>query len=386
MLEITASGGTGIIKYAISPRLDQFFETSMFENLSPGNYQAIAQDELGCFVVFDFIIEEPIPVGLTIVPNSIIPEACSGDLDGEFSIEISGGEMPYFVSLDDVNGAYIVGAATQTLFDFTGLAGGDHIVYVLDNLGCPTEWNITFPESVLIEAELDIEYCTNSIDATSNMVTVNVDDTTVNLNDIDYSLDGGAFQSSNIFTDLIAGNHFITVRHSNTCEEIIDFEIGQFDPLELLLEDGEINEIVAITSGGSGDYEYELNGENYGSTNRFLIYESGDYTVTVTDSNGCLASATRYFEYIDVCIPNYFTPNGDGTLDEWGPGCTTQYRDLTFDIFDRYGRKIATLRIGQKWDGKYRGIELPTGDYWYVVRLNDTRDDREFVGHFTLYR
>jgi gliding motility-associated-like protein len=218
------------------------------------------------------------------------------------------------------------------------------------------------------------------------MVTVNVDDTTVNLNDIDYSLDGGAFQSSNIFTDLIAGNHFITVRHSNTCEEIIDFEIGQFDPLELLLEDGEINEIVAITSGGSGDYEYELNGENYGSTNRFLIYESGDYTVTVTDSNGCLASATRYFEYIDVCIPNYFTPNGDGTLDEWGPGCTTQYRDLTFDIFDRYGRKIATLRIGQKWDGKYRGIELPTGDYWYVVRLNDTRDDREFVGHFTLYR
>jgi gliding motility-associated-like protein/uncharacterized repeat protein (TIGR01451 family) len=386
MLEITASGGTGIIKYAISPRLDQFFETSMFENLSPGNYQAIAQDELGCFVVFDFIIEEPIPVGLTIVPNSIIPEACSGDLDGEFSIEISGGEMPYFVSLDDVNGAYIVGAATQTLFDFTGLAGGDHIVYVLDNLGCPTEWNITFPESVLIDAELDIEYCTNSIDATSNMVTVNVDDTTVNLNDIDYSLDGGAFQSSNIFTDVIAGNHFITVRHSNTCEEIIDFEIGQFDPLELLLEDGEINEIVAITSGGSGDYEYELNGENYGSTNRFLIYESGDYTVTVTDSNGCLASATRYFEYIDVCIPNYFTPNGDGTLDEWGPGCTTQYRDLTFDIFDRYGRKIATLRIGQKWDGKYRGIELPTGDYWYVVRLNDTRDDREFVGHFTLYR
>ena len=27
MLEISASGGTGIIKYAISPRLDQFFET-----------------------------------------------------------------------------------------------------------------------------------------------------------------------------------------------------------------------------------------------------------------------------------------------------------------------------------------------------------------------
>ena len=59
---------------------------------------------------------------------------------------------------------------------------------------------------------------------------------------------------------------------------------------------------------------------------------------------------------------------------------------LTIDIFDRYGRKVATLRVGEKWDGKYNGIELPTGDYWYVVKLNDSKDDRQFVGHFTLYR
>ena len=59
---------------------------------------------------------------------------------------------------------------------------------------------------------------------------------------------------------------------------------------------------------------------------------------------------------------------------------------MTFDIFDRYGRKIATLRVNEKWDGMYKGKELPTGDYWYVVRLNDRMDNREFVGHFTLYR
>ena len=87
-----------------------------------------------------------------------------------------------------------------------------------------------------------------------------------------------------------------------------------------------------------------------------------------------------------MCIPNYFTPNNDGVLDEWGPGCTEQYQNLTFDIFDRYGRVIARLSAGEKWDGKYNGNELPTGDYWYVVRLNDSVDNREFVGHFTLYR
>ena len=59
---------------------------------------------------------------------------------------------------------------------------------------------------------------------------------------------------------------------------------------------------------------------------------------------------------------------------------------MTFDIFDRYGRMIATLKIGGYWDGTYNGVALPTGDYWYVVRLNDKKDNREFVGHFTLYR
>jgi gliding motility-associated-like protein len=38
------------------------------------------------------------------------------------------------------------------------------------------------------------------------------------------------------------------------------------------------------------------------------------------------------------------------------------------------------------WDGIYQGHNLPTGDYWYVIKLKGENDDREFVGHFTLYR
>jgi gliding motility-associated-like protein len=347
----------------------------------------MAQDELGCFVIFDFTITEPIPVSLTIVPNSIIPEVCDGDLNGEFSIDISGGNMPYSVALDDINGTYITGTLTQTQFDFTGLSGGDHIVYVSDALGCETEWNITFSESVLINPDVIVDYgCVNNV--SGNTVTVTVDESITNLSDLDYSLDGGPYQASNVFTDVPSGlGHYIDVRHTNGCiKQTPSFDISQYLPLSIILSNGGLNEILATVTGGSGDYEFTLNGESYGSTNTFLIYESGNYTVTVTDSFGCFATATGYFEYIDVCIPNYFTPNDDGNLDEWGPGCSTQYKDLTFDIFDRYGRKIATLRIGDKWDGKYNGIELPTGDYWYVVHLNDPKDNRDFVGHFTLYR
>ncbi len=387
LLEIAATGGTGIIKYAISPQLNQFFESPIFENLAPGNYQAIAQDELGCFVLFDFVINDPIPVSLNIVPNSIIPELCNGDANGAFSIEISGGELPYSVALDDINGVYTTGALTQTQFDFTNLSGGDHVVYVSDALGCESEWNITFPESVLINPVADVEYgCSNNL--STNTVTVNVDDSITDLSNLTYSLDGGAYQASNIFTNVPAGlNHYIDVSHTNGCTKRTEFfDIIGYDPLTLVLQDGELNQIVAVASGGSGDYEFTLNGEPYGSEDTFIIYASGDYTVTVTDRFGCVASDTRYYEYIDVCIPNYFTPNDDGNLDEWGPGCTNQYKDLKFNIFDRYGRKVATLRVGEKWDGKYKGAELPSGDYWYVVKLNDIKDNRQFVGHFTLYR
>lgn len=387
VFEITATGGTGDIKYAISPQLNQFFDSPIFEDLIAGTYQAIAQDELGCFVLFDFTINEPTPVILSIVPNSIIPEVCSGDLDGMFSIEISGGTLPYSFSLDAINGTYTTGGLTQTQFDFDNLSGNDHIVYVRDNEGCESEWNITFPGSVLLDPQVIVEFgCVNNLSA--NTVTVTVDPSITNLSDIDYSLNGGPFQVSNVFIDVPAGiGHYINVRHTNGCEKpTLDFDIDPFDPLAFVLEDGGINEIVALTSGGAAPYEYTLNGVDYGNENTFVIHASGDYNVTVTDSNGCVVSATRYFEYIDVCIPNYFTPNGDGTLDSWGPGCTSQYDELTFDIFDRYGRKIATLRAGEKWDGKYKGIELPSGDYWYVVKLNDPKDNREFVGHFTLYR
>ena len=386
VLEIFASGGTGQIKYAISPQMNQFFDEPIFENLAPGDYQFIAQDELGCYEVFDFSIAEPVPVQLTIVPNSMYPEICAGDMDGEFQIDISGGTLPYSVSLDNYDGPYTTGGPTQTIFDFTGLSGGDHIVYVRDAQNCETEWNISMPEAVTINPVVEVDYtCVNN--AQTNSVTVFVD-ASVDPADLDYSLNGGPYQTSNVFEDLLPGtDYYVDVRHTNTCiQRTALFNIDQFDPVTLVLADGGLNQILANADGGTGIYTYTLNGIDQGSNNTFIIYESGDYTVTVTDSNGCFATATAYFEYIDVCIPNYFTPNNDGVLDEWGPGCTEQYQNLTFDIFDRYGRVIARLSAGEKWDGKYNGNELPTGDYWYVVRLNDSVDNREFVGHFTLYR
>ncbi|WP_339614633.1 T9SS type B sorting domain-containing protein [uncultured Winogradskyella sp.] len=386
-IEIIATGGTGIIKYAISPQLNQFFETNIFENLAPGNYSIIVQDELGCYLTFDFTISEPAPVLLSIVADSLFPEDCDGDENGEFSITISGGNMPYSVSLDDYEGIYITGGATQTQFDFTDLGSGDHIVFVRGALGCESEWNITFPDSIVINPEVTVEYvCDNNTQ--SNLVTVRVDASITDPTDLDYSLDGGTYQASNVFTNIIEGiGHFIDVRHTNGCIQRTElFDIEGYEPVTLTLTEGELNQFTANASGGSGEYQFDMNGEDYGDVFTYTITESGLYTITVTDSSGCIATAEVELEFIELCIPNWFTPNEDGEYDTWAPGCAENYPNLTFDIFDRYGRKIATYRVGEVWDGKYNGTDLPTGDYWFVVKTNDPAVDREFVGHFTLYR
>ena len=147
-----------------------------------------------------------------------------------------------------------------------------------------------------------------------------------------------------------------------------------------------LNEIIAEANGGGGNYTYSFDGKLFETNPSYFYSTTQDYLVTVQDANGCSTSVTQRFDYIDICVPNYFTPNGDGLNDTWAPGCTENFKDSTFYVFDRYGRELGNYRLGESWDGKYQGADLPSGDYWYLLQLNNSKDNREFVGHFTLYR
>jgi len=387
---VNAAGGTGQYKYAIGPEFKQFFDKNSFENLKAGLYNILVQDENGCYLLIkDVEVKESDPILAYEISNSMLPEICAGDKDGAFSIGINGGKLPYSVRLDSIDGIYFQGAVDQNVFDFTNLSGGVHTVYISDALGCSTEFIVVMPSSVILDPIADIKLdCVNNMLA--NMVIVTVDKSISNLADIDFQLDGkGEYQSSNIFTDLPPGTHFVIARHTNGCKVPTDnFEIKRYDPLRLFAStaNNQMNIIEVDAVGGSPTYEYSFNGEPFTYSNTYKIYRSGEYKVIVRDQNGCTDTLIVPMKYIDVCIDDYFTPNGDGIYDTWGPSCTNIYDKLEFSIFDRYGREIAKLHYGEKWDGKYNDKELPSGDYWYVLKLNDQKDTREFVGHFTLYR
>ena len=93
-----------------------------------------------------------------------------------------------------------------------------------------------------------------------------------------------------------------------------------------------------------------------------------------------------FMEFIDIEIPNFFTPDGDVMNELWVPENLEGFTEILIKVYDRYGRVVAEVTAANAWDGNYEGKELPTGDYWYVIKLNGENDNREFVRHFTLYR
>ncbi|MFM9988377.1 T9SS type B sorting domain-containing protein [Flavobacterium sp.] len=422
-VNLVITGGTGAIQYAISPNLSQFITISNpyvaggfnVPNLASGSYTIIIQDQNGCFVTFNNITINQ-PTALTSNITSFVDEDCA-ELDlGEITVGgIGGGTAPYSVtytvvypgSTTVVTSPIIALAAGVTTYNFTGLNGGNYTTIVIDGNGCKSENQQLLGSGVLYDPRAEVTYPCVSNSPAVRVEVLNLSNTPslafTPLSDYLFSLDvnsSASAQASNIFTSaaypslLISGvPHTIYVFHVNGCDKATNsFTINatDIDPLNLSLTQVFLNQLVATlnpVTGGTAPYTYTFQDET-GATvqngpNNIHIYDhSATYTVTVTDSKGCTDTATKAVVFIPIKIDNVYTP-GDGS--GWGPKNTSNYPDIVTYIYDRYGRKVAELLEGQKWYGKYNGQELPSGDYWYVIKV-DAGNDSEYVGHFTLYR
>ncbi len=378
------TGGTGIIKYAISPNLSQFDDKSVFTDLAPGIYKIIIVDENGCLPIYrEFEIKEPSLLESTII--NVQQEFCVGDADASFEVDIKGGTGPFSTSLNSSDPADFV--LNRTVF--TGLEGGQsYNVFVKDAEGCTTSTSITLDAPVDLSAEVNIAYeCQEDNIGLANTVTITI--AAEYANDVTYTLDGDSAtdQLENVFHNISPGAHTISIAHANGCVNDQAFVIQDNpEPLTLVLDNSEINTIIAKASDGGGDYQYSFNGESFSSENTYYIKVTDTYTVTVKDSYGCTTTEEIEVEFIDVKFPMYFSPNGDNRYDTWKPKNLESYPNAIVKIFDRYGRNIKTFGKDGEWDGTFKNANLPSGDYWYILLLNREDDTREFMGHFSLVR
>lgn len=115
--------------------------------------------------------------------------------------------------------------------------------------------------------------------------------------------------------------------------------------------------------------------------------DSTSYTYTPTISHGidsfqyqiCSidgdSTAWVIIEIEDCKIPNTFSPNGDGKNDFFDVPCIEGVASLC--VFNRWGAAVYRNDnyddITNKFDGKYKGADLPDGTYYYILKYTNTR-------------
>ena len=109
-------------------------------------------------------------------------------------------------------------------------------------------------------------------------------------------------------------------------------------------------------------------------TGKEIIYsfdDPGKYLIKlfVKNSDQCKDSTQQEIEVIpvvDIFVPDIFTPNEDGKNDLlWVRGPIVS---MNFKVYNQWGFLVfETNKQSEAWDGKYKGLPQPEGNYLYVL-------------------
>jgi large repetitive protein len=90
-------------------------------------------------------------------------------------------------------------------------------------------------------------------------------------------------------------------------------------------------------------------------------------------------------------IPNGFSPNGDG-FNELFVITNIGGKKVDIQIFNRWGAVVyKNANYDNTWNGTANtgfgmGEDLPTGTYWYIIKIDDSTEVKEYADYLTLTR
>lgn len=121
-----------------------------------------------------------------------------------------------------------------------------------------------------------------------------------------------------------------------------------------------------LAENGTKPYQYSIDGVNFQNSNIFKNVLRGIHTAYVKSANDC-GFATK--DFIIINLINVITPNGDGKNDVLDYSDLKIKNDVSIEIFDRTGKLVyKNTDKTFTWDGKSDGRNLPTGNYWYILK------------------
>lgn len=185
---------------------------------------------------------------------------------------------------------------------------------------------------------------------------------------------------------------------------VVGFRTPNFNPLHDLLEfnntslitgsyDEDIGVLTLTGAATVEDYETAIRSITYtfidldeivlDPRNLFIILSDG-----VTDSQPAERQIKLVYDFVELQIPNIFTPDGNGRNDLWLISAETglqQYNDAIIRVFDKQGKIIhESVGFDQPWDGSTNGRQVPEGLYYYAIDLN--YGNEKYTGSVTVLR
>lgn len=114
------------------------------------------------------------------------------------------------------------------------------------------------------------------------------------------------------------------------------------------------------------------------------ITDPGMYSLQVTNEYGC-AAEDQINVIMDIGIPNFFTPNGDGYNDTWSIPFLKTAPESRIMVFDRFGNLMVSYNAADgDWDGRVNGAPVPADTYWYVIKTPGNQ--KPYKGSVTIKR
>lgn len=169
------------------------------------------------------------------------------------------------------------------------------------------------------------------------------------------------------------GNYSVTVTNMFGCSNTDTIQLS-YSVLAEIVSVNINNNSATVVLSASGNYEYSLDNSSWQDSNVFSNLGMGEYMVYVRTKSGCIIGQKPFSIFN---IPNAISPNGDGINDKWKIAGLENYTGSEIHVFDRKGVLVFKQIINKKpleWDGKINGSPIPTGNYWYSIKVSDGRN------------
>jgi gliding motility-associated-like protein len=294
-----ANGGTAPYNYSWNSTPVQ--NTPTATNLPGGNFIVTVTDANGCVATSQVTLTAPASPTINLVSQNNV--SCFGGNNGSATVNPSGGTAPLNVSWNTI--------PVQNGNTAVNLSAGNYTATVTDANNCSATVNVTITEPTQLNANITPTHI-NCFGASTGSATANPNGGTPPYS---YSWNTTPVQNTQTATNLSAGNYTVTITDANNC--VINQNITINEPAQLTVNTafqdvtcfGQCNgQAISAPQGGTQPYNYSwtLNGNPVGSNNPVVNNAcAGNYTVTVTDANGCLITGnTTVSEPAQIIINN----------------------------------------------------------------------------------